>query len=307
MCFDTSVSFSDRVGHGAWLVYIEFMHKILVFCLLVGVFGSSSTALSQARCWHVFTKKEEVKVSEIHFTQDFIGVAWALTKLNDLQRKYKKWQSSHENGNAAQYILERTRSKKTIPAIRDIQGNIRIVDNHHSFFSYMMLLLGNQRGEVVVRIEKDYTTLNGQSMSPWTSEEFMIDMRANNWVNFMDSDSPSWVELQGLPTRIEDLNDNPLRSLLSMTLRALPVPLKGSDFINHGQNVILDFIGPRVQEFSADGADPVSKKNIENLRDMILEGRQILEEIRANLSPGLGSKRQEKIDEFLQEAIENLS
>ncbi len=255
----------------------------------------------------VFTKKEEVKVSDIHFTQDFIGVAWALTKLNNLQKKYKKWQKNHEDGNAGQYILQRTRKKKSIPAIRDIQGNIRIVDNHHSFFSYMMLLLGSPKGEVVVSIEKDYTTLNGQSMRPWTPEEFMIDMQANNWVNFMDSDRPNWDELQGLPTRIEDLNDNPLRSLLSMTLRALPVPLKGSDFINHGQNVILGFIGPRVQEISGEGADPVSKKNIENLRDMILEGRQILEEIRANLSPDLGSKRREKIEEFLEEAIENLS
>ncbi len=283
--------------------FLKKTFKLKLLSASVFMIFMSPPVIAQHLCSNVLRLEEPAALGEIRFTQDFIGYAWALRKLDELRVKYKSWLETHPGKNAGDFVLERT-SNKPLPIIKDIEGRIRLVDNHHAFFSYHLLLGGLNSARFGIKLLKNYQeNLNPATQLPWTREQFMEDLIENNWISLQGSSRPQWEDLQSLPQSVVELADNPARSLLSFTLRSLPVPIKGSDLRPHGQNEILEFLSPTIEEMSAHGGELVTEVNVDTLRDRILRDRPMLNRLLEILSPNLSSSKRKKIEDFIKEAL----
>lgn len=136
----------------------------------------------------------EVDMQDVRPTQSFIGYEWA-------NRKYEKFL-----GFDRKQLRERVQDDPA-PAVLGRDGDVYILDNHHEFYAFKRL--GLKR--VLVNIIADYSKMN--------ITEFEQAMVAQNWLYLGDEDGLWTLRFADLPKALEDLRDDPYRTLASCLRR----------------------------------------------------------------------------------------
>lgn len=190
--------------------------------------------------------------------------------------------------------------------MRDTDGQIRFIDNHHNFFAMSEFMGAKQKAFLInVKLFADYSTLNPKTGKKWTQEEMMEDLIVKNYVLIYGKDSPNFIDLKSLPKDIHQLSDLPERSIVSLVFREFSEPLKGSDFKPMIQLLLAEKMGDI--NISLISEKPYSDKNINRVRDEILNSRALLEFLLQQINPQAKEKRIEKVTDFLNDQLTQLN
>lgn len=272
------------------------MKTLLALLFVVSIPLSAQAYL---RCNHVFDNYQMYKSSNLFFSQNFIGKAWAKKKLRDLKNEFRTWKKANPKGSKEEFVAEKTKAKP-LEAYYDINGALRLNDRHHSLYVYTIFLAGKSFHSRV-KVVKDYRLHNPETGVKWTAEQMMADIQKNHYANFDTLMKPTFEDLINLPQYITSLPDSPLRSEVSFMLANFEVPMKGSDFTPTIQFTIgLMMLGRGIEPFMY---RPHSQKNIDHLTKEFLSRKRLVLFLLNNLKPSLKSERRDEIRDFLMSQI----
>ncbi len=257
--------------------------------------GAAQASLT---CSQALSMVDRVPAAKLRFTQAFVGRAWAESKVEKLNIGFEAWREANPKGKKATFLAELT-SDSPIPAIRDLDGTIRIVDKHHTFYA-MVLFNGKSLGfNVNVKMVKDYSAGRKPPLErlPWTRELVIQDMVNDAFLGKISSGDPQYRWLQQLPHNILELGDLPMRSLMSFLMGSFPIQLKGRDFLPHFQNNLAKKIMELgLEPFSENSYGP---ENLTRLRKMILEHEDLRQFVIEQIDPSISEIRRGEILDFL--------
>ena len=290
-----------------------FLRVLFVFLML---FSSSGEA---RRCTKEFSVFRQQKLSVIGYTQNYIGKYWTYLKLQSLIKEYEAWIAKEKNiGKTPQdFIFWYTQKEKLIPAIRDVNGQLRIIDRHHTYHAILEFLGVAANGRIFLEIVQDYTGINPMTGYKWTPIEMVNHMDSKNWINIngygVKLTPKQTVEaLNNLPKSIFALRDSPERSVMSMVFRRLgeekiDIKLKGPDFVAHTQNRLIQILKKEGIELILETIDPYSVANITRVMEALKNNKVALEFLleSTKINP-LKPNRYPKVVALIKELIEEL-
>lgn len=163
----------------------------LLFTAIAVVFSFTTYASDYSTC----TGREKVgdkcwaAVASIHPTQFVVGMREVEAKAAKLQEK-----------DSAQ--LEKTLEKKFAPGVFGPNSQIYITDRHH--LARELVEIGY--GQILVSIEADYSNLS--------VDKFWAQMASKNWDYLYDQNGQGPLDPKLLPARIDQMKDDPYRSLV---------------------------------------------------------------------------------------------
>ncbi len=291
------------------LLIWDTMRIIIILILSLTALMPVTRPAQALYCGRIYSGLLQAEGRSIGFTQGFIGRAWAeLKKLKDIVEEYQKWEMSNAGGKKA--FIKYFTAKKPLPVIRDIDGKIRIIDNHHRFYALNLFYGKEINFKITFQMVRDYTIpkFSAKGIEAWTAQSMMRDLVEQGFIYAAKGRDPSYVWLKQLPINVLDMGDSPMRSLMSFVLTAIPVDypgknrIKGSDFNPHIQNQL----GERVLK---EGIEPFSKntfgkENINRLTQEILENPRLVEFLVSNLKESLHPDIREAILESLTSQLE---
>jgi hypothetical protein len=251
-------------------------------------------------CLDLFTPVEMTWSSQLRFSQNFIGREWGNHKLRKLLQAYLESEDT-QRVTEAEYVLQLSR-KKPLPVIRDIDGRLRLIDNHHKFYAYVEFVgIERSRFRLYVKVVKDYQRELPAEGHQWQEQEMVDDLRQNSHILIYNNMSPTVDDLRGLPQSILDMPDMRARSIIGFVLNAMDLPLKGSDFTKMIQFKLYN----RMVESGIDveGKKPYSTQNIHRLRDLILSSPELLGFLHDRINPELTGSRKSKVVEFFAQVM----
>ncbi len=244
-------------------------------------------------CAEIYTPVEVVWSSQLRFSQNFLGREWGNHKLAKLIKSYTK---KKENLvlTESEYVLHLS-NNDPLPTIRDTNGRLRLIDNHHRFYSYVEFIgLERTRFRVYVKVLKDYSQGLQNDGRPWDETDMIADLVKNSYILIYNNMAPTMADLNDLPSSIIDMPDMRARSIMGFVLNAMPVPLKGSDFKKMIQfklyHQLID-LGIEVE-----GKKPFSTSNIHRLRDIILSSQDLMQFLQRRINPELEESRRKKVE-----------
>ncbi len=259
----------------------------ILFVLTVAV-AKPSDAWAASQCLQAYSSVQSVLGTLIQFTQALIGKRWAEDyKFEKYKEELLELQEKDPDLTVASYIQSKL-AEKPIPAIVDINGTIRIIDNHHKMYAFTKLYGREIDFEISIRIVRDYSLdLTRPNNRPyWTARRMIRDMVENGYISGQGTKVLSIRWFNQLPTNILEMGDSPLRSLMSFVLLSFPFQLKGSYFEPHIQNQL----GQRLIELGIEpfSKDSFSQENIHRLRDEILYRTELSDFLKQQALPESG-------------------
>lgn len=276
------------------------MHRNLCLIILSTIILISSPSYGAKLCHQVFKAITLEKASKIGFSQNFIGHEWALKKTQQIVQEFDSWSSKKGNDGRENFIREITQEKPLL-AIRDIDGNLRLIDGHHRFFAISKFIRGKDDYKVHIRIVKDYSITNPATGKKWSTSHMMRDLIRRNYVFILGKRKPSYSDLKKLPDFVETIMDLPERSIIGMVFQVFEMPLKGSDFtpmIQFLLSVKLSSLGVNVIT-----EKPYSSKNIERIKNEILASKKIIRYMISRINPHKPSERKDEVLSFLRQYL----
>ena len=199
----------------------------------------------------------------IGFSQNVLGWIWARLKYENFVAEFNTWliNNGHNPRMATDALRRefiRNHDTKNDPflAYRDTKGKIRIYDGHHAFWARNRFMEGKDF-DFFLKINKDYQQVNPATGKPWTQKEMVNDLHAKNRLTIYGKKVPTVKEFKKIPQKIEDLQDVPMRSYVSLAFTKVDVKyekvdgtkveshMKGSDFIPMIQFLVEAEMSPR--------------------------------------------------------------
>ncbi len=265
------------------------MRNLALLLLLITVtIAEPSKARGASQCLQAYSSVQSVLGTAIQFTQALIGKRWAEDyKFEKYKEQLLELQEKDPDLTVQAYIQAKL-AEKPIPAIIDINGVIRIIDNHHKMYALTKLYGREIDFEVSIRIVRDYSlNLTKPNNRPyWTARKMIKDMVENGYISGQGTRVLSIRWFNQLPTNILEMGDSPLRSLMSFVLLSFPFQLKGSYFEPHIQNQL----GQRLVDLGIEpfSKDSFSQENIHRLRDEILQRPELSDFLKEQALPESG-------------------
>lgn len=212
--------------------------KVLVASVLISIV-LPSLSWAKRRCADQFTTIELMRSNDLGFSQESLGILWALNKTSEYSKKLEA-QTKQRTFRVREALVLSTTKTKPLPAFRDIEGKVRLHDRHHRFYAISAFMGAVKSFRLYVSVDKDYTQINDATKKPWTEKEMMADLVANNYIHLSSKAEPTFADLRALPTDIFSVQNNPLRSGIGFILASLEVPLKSEDFNSKFQFLLID-------------------------------------------------------------------
>ncbi len=272
-----------------WALVISLFIGVLLFC--------SSGVAARRSCSEVFSSVVLVRSVDLGFTQKFIGHKWAGHKISKIYGDFRELKAGDSKLTRSSYVLNKTFSDPLL-AIRDVNGQIRLIDDHHKFYALSAFKGFRAKGfKLYFRLVDDYTQKNPRTGRKWTMSEMISDMTKKNHLVFLNTTGAKNKIFQEIPSRIQDMPDLPTRSLISFLLLSFEFPLKGSDF----KPMIQFLFAKKMNQYDIEPfvGEPFSEKNILRLREEINKSKALIEFMMTNLKPDDGSQRYKAVSEYL--------
>ncbi len=268
------------------------------------IFFSNPLQASRLSCERVFSELILAQSDQLGFTQNFIGHKWANHKISKIYKDYNQWKKGVNSYSRSGYILVNT-LKNPLLAIRDVEGKIRLIDDHHKFYALSAFQgFRSKPFKLYFRLIQDYTLINPVSGRFWTSQEMITDLLEKNHLVLLNTHNTITEVFMEFPTHISEMPDLPTRSLMSFLLSSFELPLKGSDFKPMIQFLLAQKMNS--EDIEPFVGEPFNERNIFRLRDEVKKSRSIIEFLMNNLSSDRSTKRQEAVREYLRSLIEKL-
>lgn len=130
----------------------------------------------------------QAKTDNLWPTQPRLGLAWVFRKVKKISKM--DYDERHE------YL-----SENPIPVVVGPEGRLYMVDHHH----LARAVIESDHSKVYIQVIENYSNLS--------QEEFWKKMKKNHFVYLRDDVTESVLSPEDLPEWIEDLKDDPFRSL----------------------------------------------------------------------------------------------
>ena len=272
----------------------------LVFVFLYALSLSSFLSAAPQVCEGVFRPVLKVQSSELRFSQNFIGHYWGMEKFRKLKKKFKKWKKQGNKGSKKEFVLRITKEKPLL-GVRLLNGEVRLIDNHHSFFSMTQFLGDPKKGfNVFVGLKKDYQQEHSNGVKDWSEETVLEDLLMRGYMVLL-GDIPRGKELAVIPNSILEMPDSPERSLMSLIFASFAVKMKGSDFKPMTQFLLIEKM--RALSIKLLTSAPYSPKNLKRLKYHILNCEALLRFLKGRLANLSKEGRSGRVLGFFQGAL----
>ncbi|MCB0379499.1 MAG: hypothetical protein KDD33_13490 [Bdellovibrionales bacterium] len=275
--------------------------SVWVMAITLYFTAANAWGVSAPRCSSIFQASYRMSSEDIGFSQSFLGVEWARTKTDKLIDKYQGWAPKKGKNKDKLKFLEEDTQADPLPAYRDINGQVRLVDDHHKFFA-MSEFAEHGTFVLYLHIVKDYSFPNPATAKAWTPAQMMADLRSNHYIFIHTADKPTYQDLMNLPSSIFDLPNLHERSVMSFVFRSMSFILKGSDFEPMIQLRLAEAMENKGKTVVY--GDPYSKESIAKVRDDILNSNQWIYFLLDRMAKDRPADRKKKVRKFLRSHLQ---
>lgn len=261
--------------------------------VLSGVLSLWPERGNATQCSKVFNGVIRLEASTLRFSQGQIGYRWARNKWakyeGEFANLYQPWARQD-------YIWAKT-SESPLLAIRDHKGSVRLIDDHHKFYALSRFAKETMSDfSIFVHVVRDFTLPRIDSRESWSEVTMVTEMLRLHYLTPLSRDHAKDQILRWFPSRIEDMVDSPVRSLMGFLLKSFDVSMKGSDFLPMIQ---FQLAKRMVREGIEIPVDQFDDAVVINLRDQVLQSPELLRFLIDQIDTANSLRRQEKVRSYL--------